>query len=119
MGLIFQAQIESVSTRKDKTIKLTLGTQEMSNKDAGELFTMQNEIANIYMSTKGINNEMIEQIDKHSINTLEDIKSPSKRLKAVFYLLWKQNNEDYEDSELYYRFKMEQVINFYKSKLDN
>jgi len=118
MGLIIQAQIEGVSTRKDKTVKLTIGTQELSHKDAGELFSMQNNLANIYISTNGITNEMMDEIDKVSVNMLETIKSPSKRLKAVFFLLWKQNNEGYEDSELYYRHKMEGVINFYKSKFD-
>jgi len=118
MGILIHSQVESISTRRDRTLKIILSTQELPQSKAGELFSMQNNLANIYISTNGITNEMMDEIDKVSVNMIETIKSPSKRLKAVFFLLWKQNNEGYEDSELYYRHKMEGVINFYKSKFD-
>lgn len=45
-------------------------------------------------------------------------KSPSTRLKAVLYRLWEKEPEGYEDFNLYYKFKMEKLIDHYKTKLD-
>jgi hypothetical protein len=118
MGIIIQAQIESISTRKDKTVKLIIGTQELPQSKAGELFSMQNNLINCYLSVNAISGEMMEEIDKVSVDMIETIKSPSKRMKAVYFLLWKQSNEGYEDFELYYRWKIEAVIDFLKNKLD-
>lgn len=52
----------------------------------------------------------------------DELKSPSQRLRGVFYLLWKQRGKKDKfgnacDSDSYYRQMMEEVIEFYKSKL--
>jgi len=117
MGILLQVQIEGVSTRKDKTFKLILGSQELSNKQAGEIFQLQNSLANCYLSTNAIQTDMMAEVDKVSADMVETIKSPSKRMKAVLYLLWKQDNNGYEDSELYYRNKMEIFIDSLKLKI--
>ncbi len=116
--MILQIQVESVSTRKDRTYKLVLGTQELSPKDATELFTLNSALAYCCISPKPIQSDVIAEIEKASAEIVDTIKSPSTRLRSVFYLLWKQDNEGYEDSELYYRNKMEKVIEFYKEKLE-
>lgn len=116
--MLLQIQIESVSTRKDKTYKLTLGTQELSPKDAAELFSLNNSLAYCYISPKRIESDIMNEIDNASVDILDTIKSPSKRLKSVLYLIWHENNEGYEDFELFYRNKMEKVIEHFKTKLD-
>lgn len=119
MGILLSAQIENVSTRKDRTLKVVIGSQELPANKSGEIISLQNNLCHVYISDKPIESAMIVEIDKVSIDILQDEKSPSKRLKSVFYLLWKQNNEGYKDSELYYRYKMEQVIDFYKNKIQD
>jgi hypothetical protein len=52
----------------------------------------------------------------------DELKSPSQRLRGVFYLLWQQRGKKDKftnlcDSDTYYRQMMEEVIEFYKSKL--
>lgn len=116
--MILQATVEGVSTRKDRTIKIILGTQELSPKDAAELLQYSNSITNVYLSKLSIQTDIMHEIDKASIDMVDNQKSPSKRLKSVLYLLWKQDNEGYEDSELYYRNKMEQLITHFKNKLE-
>lgn len=44
-------------------------------------------------------------------------KTPSKRLRAVLFLLWKQAGEK-GDFELYYRNQVEKMIDVVKAKLD-
>jgi hypothetical protein len=116
MGILIQAQIESISSRKDKTVKLVIGTNELPNNKAGELFSMQNSIVNLYLSNNPIQDEMMKEIDKISIDTIDKEKSPSKRLKAVFFILW--NNTDKKTTfDEYYKQKMEQLIEHFKNKI--
>jgi len=116
--MILQVQIEGVSTRRDRTYIIRLGTQELNPKDAAELFQLNNTLAYCYISPRQIQTDIMTEIDKASIDMVEQIKSPSKRLKAVMYLIWKEDNEGYDDFELYYRNEMEKIINHYKSELD-
>lgn len=117
MGILIHAQIESISTRKDKTVKLVIGTQELPNKQAGELFSLQNNLVNCYLSTNAIQTDMLAEIDKVSVEMIETIKSPSKRMKAVFFILWKQDNNGYDDFELFYRNRIEMIIEQLKNKI--
>lgn len=47
----------------------------------------------------------------------EKPKSPSERLRAVFYQHYNRNNEGFEEFDPYYEHKMELLINHYKNKL--
>ncbi len=41
-------------------------------------------------------------------------KSPSKQLRDVFYVLWKQDDEGYDDFEVFYDSKINKLISHYK-----
>jgi hypothetical protein len=118
MGIILNGIIENVSTRKDRSLKITIGTQELGSKHTSELFELSNNIANIYISANQISNEIKSEIDKHSKDEVDKIKSPSQRLRAVLFLNYKENNSGFNTFENYYASKMEQIINHYKGKLD-
>lgn len=116
-GLVLQAQIEGVRTRKDHTYSITLGTQELSPEQGARLFALNNNIANVYISPNTIQTDLMKEIDLASVDMVDSQKTPSKRMKAVLYLLWKNNNEGYDDSALYYQNKMEHLINQLKTRL--
>ena len=116
--MILQVQIEAVSTRKDRTYKIVLGSQELTPKDAAELFQLNNTLAYCYISPRQIQTDLMVEIDKASVDMVETIKSPSKRMKAVLYLIWQKDNGGYDDFELFYRNRMERMIEQLKSKLD-
>lgn len=100
--------IEKVETRKDRTFKITIGTNELTPDQMAELMlSCNNEVLAVELPTE------------HA-----EGKSQSKRLKDVFYVTWKQGcekdkefNEKFETSELHYAHMMEKVINFYKKQL--
>lgn len=48
-----------------------------------------------------------------------EVKTPSARLRAVFYLLWSKDPEGYKEFERYYDSKMELLIDHYKKILRN
>lgn len=45
------------------------------------------------------------------------LKSPSQRLKAVYFKLWEQDEEGYEIFEQYYESKVEKLINHFKKMI--
>jgi len=103
---------------KDRTKKLVFNTNEVSPDVAALL---QGCVQNfVFLAIKG------EEFTKNEVDTINHLKSDfedfgkseSQRLRAVFFLLWKQNNEGYEDFNLYYKFKMEKLLTHFKSLLD-
>jgi len=118
-GIVMQAIIEGVRTRKDRTLSVTLGTQELTPEFAARLFAVNNNIANVYISPNAIQTDLMKEIDLAGIDMVDIQKTPSKRLKAVMYLLWKQDPEGYDDPNLYYQFQMEKIIKHFKKGLSN
>lgn len=52
-----------------------------------------------------------------SLTKPKTIKSPSQRLKSVYYKLWEQDDEGFELFEQYYENKVEKLINHFKKML--
>ena len=113
---ILKGYIEGVSSRKDKTLRITFGTQEL--KEGAELFSLQGEMVTIGINRLDITQEDLELIsaNKFGVEDLPNKKSHSKRLRDVIYVLGQQHGET--DSEAFYKRKMEQIIEFYKAKLE-
>ena len=115
--LILPSIIENITTRRDKTWKLTVGTQELSPEQAAEMVKLNQEYC--YLALK--KNEFKSR-DLEIMSTLQgelefSDKPPGVRLRAVLYRLWEQDAEGYKDFELYYRWRMEKIIEHFKTKL--
>lgn len=115
-GIMFAAQVEGLRSRKDKTVALTLGTQELNPEKAGELFNTNGHLVMCYLSIKEhITDDQKEIID--SIEAPTQGKTPSQRMRNVLYRMWEQNNEGYTDKNLHYLHWMDKIIEQLKSKL--
>lgn len=112
--------IEGIATRSDRTIKVTLGTQELDPSMAAALFGLHQSMAYV-----GIKEEMFNDAERDLINKLEadqleyQSKTPSQRLRAVMYKLFQQDPQSFADFTRFYEYQMERLINHYKSKLDS
>lgn len=115
MNTLITGSISNVNSLKDKTLKVVLHCQEMPPIEAANLLALQNEYAKIYISTENVLDEVKEAIDSEVIDR-ED-KSPSQRMRAVFYRLWEQDQKGYEDFQLYYRFHINKLIEQLKDRL--
>jgi hypothetical protein len=109
--------MENITTRRDKTWKLTIGTNELSPEQAAEVVKLNQEFC--YLAIK---KDEFKPRDLEILNSIQSEfefkeKSPGQRLQAVFYRLWENEPEGYKDFQLFYRFKMEKIINHLKSKL--
>lgn len=98
------ATVSSVSTLKDRSVKIVLNTRELPVDELAMLFhSVNNEIASV---------ELPEDSG--------DTKSPSQRLRWVLYKVFDTNSEVQEKFKtfaLYYNHIMEQLINLYKEKI--
>lgn len=113
-GLMLSTYVENVTTRKDKTVKITLGTQELSPAKAGELFGLLNQLAVTYISPKTISQNELDQVDK--IDPELEGKTQSQRIRAVLFKLFEQDAEGFKSFDNYYRAKTDQYIDHLKSK---
>lgn len=110
-------QIESLSTRKDKTLKVTIGSQELTPNESAELFKLNQQFCYIGIKPEPFTNEESDLID--SLKTdFDNIKSPSQKLRAILFINYQQNNEGFKDFNSYYLFIMNKISEHYKSKLN-
>jgi hypothetical protein len=117
--IFLASQIEGVSTRADHTLKVTIGTQELSPEDAGRLFSLNRKLAYIVIKEETFNQSEIDAIEQLVVDS-NDIKqkTPSQRLRSVLYVLWTSDNGGHPTFDTFYNQKMEIIVQHFKNKLD-
>lgn len=111
------ANIENISSRKDNTWKLTIGTQELHPEDEAEMVKLKGQIGHfVFAVSENITEKSIptEKIERNE-------KSSSQRLRAVLFRQWEQLNtgdKPKPDFEFFYRVKMERIIEKIKEELN-
>lgn len=85
-GLLVPAIVENIQTRKDNTLKIVLGTNELSPVNAGSLFGLHGKLATVYISPSEINQKEIDQIDR--LDPELPGKTQAQRIRAVLYILF-------------------------------
>ena len=119
--LMIPCSIEGVSTRKDKTLKVTIETQEMSPDKIAQLMSLWVNGYGI-MCFKGEQFSHDEQELMNSIKlSAEELgaKTPSERLRNTLYVLFKDNPKGFQTIDSVYLNHMEEIINMIKRRLDN
>lgn len=115
MSVLLQVTVENITSRKDKTIKIVLGTQEITPENAGKLFELLNQLAFILISPKGINQEQIDAVEAVDVDL--GGKTQSQRIRGVLYKLFEQDAEGYSNFDNYYKAKTEKYIEHLKAKI--
>lgn len=117
--IIIDGQILKVETLADKSIKVTLVTQELSGDKAGQIIGIAHQ--HVYFAIKP---EPFLKPDIAAVESLKvdmddtKIKSPSRRLRDVLFVLHQQDNGGIEDFEVFYVTRMERLIKQIKDKLN-
>lgn len=118
MGILLECQVENITTRKDRTLKLILGTQELSGKNMAELMNLNQNLAHVYINSTNISPEQIEVVDSAEKEMIEGTgKSQSQRIRSILYKLWVQNNEGFKNANDYYVSKTEAIITHLKKQI--
>ena len=115
MPKIFQAAaiLTRVGSLKDGGLSLGFATQEMSNADKVTAFEFIHQFGWLLFKE---NEFTIEDIPKEDTDVFGE--SPSRRLRNVFFVWWKQLPEPKADFETFYKHQMEKLIEHFKEKLD-
>jgi len=114
--ILLPGQIESIASRKDKTIRLTIGTQELNPNTAAEIFSMNQQFCYFAIKHESFMKSETELIDGLKADYNE--KTPSQRLRNILFRIYEQDNQGYKDFNTFYIAKMEQICEHYKSKID-
>jgi hypothetical protein len=116
--ILLPGQIESIASRKDKTVKLTIGTQELSPQQAAEIFSLNQSFC--YFAVKPENFTKDESDAIENLKTeLYTAKTPSQRLRSVLYLNYLQDPKGYQDFGNFYLAEIEKIIDHFKRKLES
>lgn len=110
--------LQSISSLADRSVKLTIVTQELDSTDAARLFEMRNKFIKYLFSDSNIDPASEALLNDLHLQDTRKVKSPSQRLRAVLYLLNKQTGGTEENFDTYYQQHMEEIINHFKAKLD-
>ena len=115
------SEITKIVTMNHNSLRLQVDTQEDITAVAQAMIFGFKGHPGVFAFAKSKVNES-ELIVPDYKPTEDELKSPSQRLRGVFYLLWQQRGKKDKftnlcDSDTYYRQMMEEVIEFYKSKL--
>lgn len=112
-----EAYISKVTTMHDKTLRLVVDTQELNAQEKSILFDAAEKPGWFLFSEQEIQESDIKDLPDIQIEKNE--KHPSQRLRAVLYRLWEQSDKQkYPEFEVFYRAKMDRLIEGYKEKLN-
>ena len=127
-SVVFEGGIDKVSTLADGSLRIYIGTPELSNETMVKVFSLIKKPGYVLVSTNSISQDQIDAVEKATANKEFNEKTVSQRLRSVMFKLWektqpKQLNGDsgemeYLDFELFYRRQMNTIIEHYKTKLD-
>lgn len=116
-GLIIPVIVSSIRSLKDGSVSVAVETNELNPAKAGELFSLRKKVAMMYLSPKDVvSQKELDQIDALQAEMPQG-KTPSKRMRDVLWILWKQDNESYKDFPMYYEVKMNNYIEELKTNI--
>lgn len=116
--LIIPSTIEAISTRRDNTIKIVVGTQELSPEKEAELFRHKNKLGFIAFKEASFQPDEVKLLTNIG-DSVENIgKTPSERIRNVLFILFNKNKEGYSNFDSFYKAKTEMYIEHLKKQID-
>lgn len=105
------AILTSASTRADGSLGLRFSTPELKPEEKTVFFELLNMNLKMLLQPEGSG-----EVEMREVKAQFDYKTPSVRLRAVLFVLWKQSGEQGEFDD-FYRHQMNVIIEETKSKL--
>ena len=115
--IVIPAQLEGVRTRKDRTLHIGFGTQELEPAKAGAVMALSQQLCYLAIKPEPFSAAESTLIDNLKADIELNAKTPAQRLRGVLYRLWEQQGVS-EDFPVFYEREMHRIIKHYKTKLD-
>lgn len=110
--------LETVSTRRDNTLKLVFGTNELPPSIVSNLFSQHNKYGFLMFKDQDFNPNDIDKMSKLKVDLDDRTKTPSQRLRGVLFRMYEQDAKGFDTFAKYYDHHMEKVIEHFKKQLD-
>jgi hypothetical protein len=107
-----ELQIKSVTLNKDDSVSFRAVTPELSDSDLSAFREVSKCLVNALLEPQKGSTQVLEIKEK-----IETGKSASSRLRSVIFIWWEQLGKE-GDFEVFYRMKMEKIIDTIKGKLN-
>jgi hypothetical protein len=126
-SVVFEGGIDKVSTLADGSLRVYVGTPELSNETMVSVFSLIKKPGFVLISANAINQDQIDAVEKATTNAEFSEKTPSQRMRGVLYKLWEKTQPktmngdgemEYVDFDLFYKRQMNKIIDHFKTKLD-
>ena len=127
-SVVFEGGIDKVSTLADGSLRVYVGTPELSNETMVNVFSLIKKPGFVLISTNPINQDQIDAVEKATTNAEFSEKTPSQRMRGVLYRIWEKTQPktmngdsgeiEYVDFDLFYKRQMNKIIDHFKTKLD-
>jgi hypothetical protein len=111
----FSGMIDGVTAKKDRTLSIKLGTQELPPEDTAKIFEHQGQQIFIAIAETAVSRE---QIDIPEVCSEIDKKSPSERLRGRMAAYYKETKGNFEGFDEWYKKSMEKIGQSYLDKLN-
>ncbi len=113
----FAAILDGVSKKKDSTLSVKLGTQELGPEDTARIFEFGNREVWVCLAETAVTAEDLEVPEV--LTEFRKDKTPSERLRNVLYRLWeKEVKKTGREFDSWYLGYMDRAIEKIKEKLD-
>ena len=126
-SVVFEGGIDKVSTLADGSLRVYVGTPELSNETMVSVFSLIKKPGFVLISANAINQDQIDAVEKATTNAEFSEKTPSQRMRGVLYKFWEKTQPktmngdgvmEYVDFDLFYKRQMNKIIDHFKTKLD-
>jgi len=115
--IIIPAILVSYKSLKDRTLVLAFETNEPTPEQITNIALSVQCAGFLAFNKDSFKTAQLQIIEETKADYEDKTKTPSKRIRDVLFVAWKQNSEGYDRYEDYYRFKMDMFINHVKKQL--
>ena len=115
--IIIPAILTSYKCLKDRSLVLTFETNEPSPEQIVNVAMSVQYAGFLAFNKDAFKTEQLNIINETKAEYDDPTKTPSKRLRGVLFVNFKNNNLGFTRFEDYYIHQMEKIIDYFKSKL--
>lgn len=115
MIIQFSAQLDGVTQKKDRTLSIKLGTQELLPEETAKIFEHGGHQLWVALAENAVRREEI--VIPEAVEDLDN-KSPSQRLRDRMAAYYKETKGNFEGFDEWYRKSLERIGQSYLDKLN-
>ena len=112
------AMLDGYRSLKDKTIKLSFETNELTPLQVAEIASALNSFGFLAFKNVAFVKSELDTLDSIEVDYNDTGKTPSQRLRGVLFRNFEKDAEGFKSFATYYEHHMEKITNHFKSKLD-